>query len=75
MTDLTGAPVVGASNDRKARTLPHILPSTDEGRGLFGGVVLVAVGMYLAWPPLAFIVPGALLIVFTLLPSRPEGDE
>lgn len=66
----------------KAPQMPRLLPATPEGRALFAGVVLVSVGFLVAellhsilYAPLALVVPGALLIVFVLLPSRPEADE
>lgn len=55
--------------------MPRLLPSTDAGRSLLLGMVLLAVGLFLAWPPLAFIVPGALLVVSSLLPTKTEADE
>lgn len=48
-------------------------PETDAGRSLLVGLALLFVGLFLAWPPLAFIVPGALFILLTFLPMR--GDQ
>lgn len=53
---------------------PRLLPATDAGRSLLVGILLLSVGLFLAWPPLAFIVPGALLVASALRPT-PEGDE
>ena len=53
-----------------------LLPDTDNGRALLLGLVLLAAGLLLAWPPAALIVPGALLVFlsFRTPPSGPEGD-
>ncbi len=54
---------------------PRFLPATDEGRSLLVGMILLAIGLFLAWPPLAFIVPGALLVISSLLPIKPEAEQ
>lgn len=50
--------------------LRRFIPSSDAGLSLTLGLVLLAIGLGLAWLPLAFIVPGALLVLLPFLPSR-----
>lgn len=59
----------------KAPQLPRLLPATDAGRSLLVGMALLAIGLFLTWPPLAFIVPGALILLSSLLPTKTEADQ
>ncbi len=52
-------------------------PSTDKARMFLVGLLLLACGLALAWPPLALIVPGAifLAVAFLMHPQTREGSE
>lgn len=54
--------------------LRRLIPSSDSGASLAAGLALLAIGFGLAWLPLAFIVPGALLVILPLLPSREVAE-
>lgn len=42
---------------------------------IYGGIALVAYGCWLAWPPLAYMVGGALLVWLAVRPLPPSVDE
>lgn len=52
-----------------------LVPATDNGRSLAIGLGLLAIGLFLAWPPLAFIVPGAVLTLMALFTTPPPEAE
>lgn len=61
-----------------------LLPTTDLGRALFLGLILIWVGLSIALPPLGLLgpglglaVPGGILILLTLITPTPppEADE
>lgn len=52
----------------------QFLPSSPEGLSMTLGLVLLAIGLALVYLPLAFIVPGAALVVLPLLPSH-EAEQ
>lgn len=59
-----GAPVAG----RRATPRPVLA-------GAVGGAVLLVVGLWLAWPPLALIVPGVVLVAWAFLYDDEKGGE
>lgn len=50
------------------------LPNTDKGRAIALGMVGLATGLALWWPPAALIVTGLLLIALGLI-APPEPDK
>jgi hypothetical protein len=60
----------------------RFIPTTDQGRALLLGLVLISVGLAVGLPPLALwgpgaalVVPGAIFLFLTFFATAPEGDD
>lgn len=55
------------------KRLAAAIPQTDNGRALALGFLSLMVGLFLIWPPLAFVVAGVLFLAVALMTKPPEA--
>ena len=56
-----------------SRLWDHLRPEGDREATLMLGLIMLAIGFLLWWPPLSLIIPGAILTAFAVL-ARPEHE-